>query len=188
MKRAIFLIALFSLSIFSCSVEPLENDFTLESIETYENYEKSLDIPEGDKVCSRIPLVVEKMKKIVGVIDVSLINGMIELKITAVEGHSLNKTNLGFVNLNNEYLPMLDNGQPDISAFDIIEYHPENLTKVTYYYEDTDLDQNLIHTLVAKVMVIGPQGKVPSWANGTKFNNNGYAMYSYINMGKCRIF
>jgi len=188
MQRAIFLITLFSLSIFSCSVEPLENDITLNSIETYQNYDKSLDIPEGDKVCSRIPLVVEKMKKIVGVIDISLVNGMIQLDIMAVEGHVLNQTNLEFVNLNNEYLPMLDNGQPDISAFEIIEYHPENLTKVTYFYEDTDLGQNLIHTLVAKVTVIGPHGKVPSWAYGTKFTNNGYAMYSYINMGKCRLF
>ncbi|MGV6830056.1 MAG: hypothetical protein ACWA5P_00650 [bacterium] len=176
MKNSIYVIALFVLTLFSCSVEEINSDQNLSDQDLETRF------PMDRDVCERYKLLSDGLG--IGVLDVSFTDTDAVLTFKVDKGYSLLTANVAWLNEEGEEFPLDELNRPVVDSFE----HKKSVNQFS-----TELEIVIPHEFftdsyffAAHTIVFNEKGyKSQAWSSGYQFNGMESATYSYISLRNC---
>lgn len=189
MKKFTFYTMLLSMALFfSCTVDKIDSD-------PNSNLEPNFIVVDGksaSKAHERTSLnepcmttnLIAGQNMIAGTVSVDSDGQTLSITYTTTGNWTIDATHLSIGNCDEQWVPTTGSDNPKIGKFEHSQTHPDGTTVVTYYLDQSVLNEN--YCFAAHAEVSGSSNET-AWAEGTDFGGNSWAMYVEALLSDCDV-
>ena len=119
---------------------------------------------------------------VAGTVSVDSDGQTLTITYTTNSDWTIDATHLSIGNCDEQWVPTTGSGNPKVGKFEHSASHPDGTTTVTYYLDQSVLNEN--YCFAAHAEVSGPSNET-AWAEGLDFDGNSWAMYVEAFLSDC---